>query len=436
MQYHFNTLVEGVKSVDELKEKISHFETLKFKEDENLIIIYSKSNLRSECDIDNSFKSVIIDKDTMRPIATQFDKLIYNDDAIKYLEDKNWNDISIKYCYEGTMIIVFYSHNKWYICTRKCLDASKSFWIKNHSYNELFMDAINGKFSLDDLDKNYYYSFILIHHMNKNIVNYSRFGQNYKNVVLALVTEKNTLRRVDNYRVGNKIIYPMSLNFNNIGDVMKELSDISDGDMFTHQIATEGFIIEHQCNGKLTLLKLQTKSYRYISEVKPNVSNLDAMFLELYQKDKLRDVIKFFSDNCGLIVNRIDNSMRTMTKEILNLYHSTRIHKNETLYNALSGSYKTALYKIHGEYIQKHKKEIDKESKDDENTFVTKKSITVHDVYVSLKKLDGHILRKMYSDRISMMDNPMFDGFLIRDCYDTLLQEKLMNPEKIVNQSV
>ena len=429
MTYQFNTLVEGVTNVDELKERIGHYENLKFKEDEYHIIVYSDSNLRTECDIDNSFKSVIIDKETLVPITTQFDKLIYNDEAVKYLSDKDWTNVTIKYCYEGTMIIVFYSHEKWYVCTRKCLDASKSFWIKDHSYYELFMDAINGKFTLDELDKNYYYSFVLVHHKNKNIIDYSRLGKEYKNVVMALVTEKTTFNVINDHRIGDKIIYPMSFKFNNVGDVLKELADISDGDKETTQISTEGFIIEHRGNNKLTLLKLQTDIYKYIAESKPNVSNLDAMFLELYQKDKLREFIPFFTDNCGIVVMRINRAMRTMSTEILNLYHNTRSHKNEALYEALPGCYKTALYCIHGEYIQKRTKEVEKPVV--ENAMMNKKTITVNDVYMCLKKLDGNVLRNMFAERIEMVHNVVFSELLNCGCFDSLLQGRLMNSKKI-----
>jgi hypothetical protein len=433
MSYYFNTLITGVSSIDEIKNRIVLFneennteETsvipkLDFKEDDNLMIIFSDNNHRSSNQLDNSIKSLIIDKTTLKPITTQFNKLIYNQEAVDFLKDKNWNDIKIKYCYEGTMILVFYAYEHWYVCTRKCLDAKKSYWIKDYSYYDLFMDSIDGKFKLDDLNKNYCYHFILLHYKNRNIVDYSRLGKHYKNVVLAMTTEKNTFSIIP-YEINDKIIYPRIVSFNNLSEVMKDLDDISDGDKNTSHISTEGFIIEYYEDNCLTLLKLQTNIYQYISNMKPNVSNLEAMFLELYQKDQLREIIPYFSTHCGETINRINKSMKTITTELLNIYHQTRSHKNESLYDLLPSSYKCALYIIHGQYLQKKTKETN-----NENDLNDKKTITVYDIYEILKKMDSFNLRKIFVDRIKLINNESVKEIFNSDCFFTLLEGKLLS---------
>lgn len=424
MAYHFNTLITGVASIEDLKSKISASGSLNYKEDDHHIIIFSINNQRTGVELDDSTKSVIIEKSTMTPIASQFNKLIYNEDAKEFLNGKNWSDVSVKYCFEGTMIVVFFSHDNWYVCTRKCLDARKSFWIKDISYYDLFMEAIDGKFALDDLNKDYCYHFILIHHKNKNIVDYSRLGKQYKTVSLAMTTEKTTLKRI-HYRINDKIIYPRVVNFNSLDEVVKELSDISDGDRHTQQISTEGFIIEYFENNVLTLLKLQTPIYKFIADAKPNVSNLEAMFLELYQHDKLGDIIPFFSAQCGETVLRIKNAMYTISNELLNIYHCTRNRKNELLYSVLPQSYRTAIYIIHGDYLQKRAKELAK-MENPTDMKGDKKSMTVHDVYLCLKKLDGYVLRKIFVDRLTLKENEAFKHMFNHGCYDALLQGRLL----------
>lgn len=437
MAQQFNTLITGVTSVDELKSRISLFneehkietedaETvypkLEFKEDDDHILVFSSSNQRTGNELDDSIKSMIVDKSTFTPIVSQFNKLIYNDDAIQYLSGKNWDNVTVKYCYEGTMIIVFFSHEKWYVCTRKCLDAKKSYWIKNISYHDLFMDAIDGKFKVEDLDKKYCYHFILIHHKNRNIVDYSRLGKQYKTVSLAMTTEKYTLNRVQ-YTINDSVIYPRIVKFNNIQEVVDDLAKISIGDKNTHIISTEGFIIEYSENGVLTLLKIQTPIYKYIASAKPNVSNLDAMFLELYQHDKLVEFVPYFTTQCRDVVNRIHRAMKTISFEILNIYHSTRSHKNEKLYDALPSSYKCVLYNIHGKYIQKHNKELEKQ---DTCELGDHKSITVYDVYESLKHLEPYCLRKIFIDRIALMNDEYTRPLFQYNNFDALLQGKLM----------
>lgn len=440
MSQQFNTLITGVTNVNELKTRILIFNEehknmiqenndtvnivpkLEFKEDDDHLLIFSTSNQRSGNEIDDSIKSVIIDKSTLTPIVSQYNKLIYNENAIDFLTGKNWENVTVKYCYEGTMIIVFFSHDKWYVCTRKCLDAKKSYWIKNISYYELFMDAINGNFKIEDLNKDYCYHFILIHHKNRNIVDYSRLGKQYKTVSLAMTTEKYTLNRVP-YVCNQSIIYPKVIKFNNIQEVVDKLARISSNNKNTCNISTEGFIIEYFENGVLTILKIQTPIYKYIASIKPNVSNLDAMFLELYQHDKLVEFVPYFTTQCRDVVNRIHRSMKTISNEILNIYHGTRSHKNEKLYEALPSSYKSILYTIHGKYLQKHLRELEKQNASELGDH---KSITVYDVYEILKHLQPYYLRKIFIDRIVLINNEYTRPIFQYNNFDALLQGKLM----------
>jgi hypothetical protein len=64
--------------------------------------------------------------------------------------------------------------------------------------------------------------------------------------------------------------------------------------------------------------------------------------------------------------------MKTLSSEVLNLYHITRSHKNEELYEKLPSSYKCALYLIHGCFLQKKTKETSNDLND-------KKTITIYD---------------------------------------------------------
>lgn len=419
MSQSFKTLITGVSSVEELKQKIKDV-GLEFKEDENLMIIYSSTNLRSGNEIDDATKSLVIDKNKLSIMVSQFNKLMYNKETIDFLAGKDWKNIKIKYCYEGTMMLVFFAYGKWYVCTRKCLDAKTSFWIKNESYYDLFMDAIDGKFKLEDLNSDYCYHFILLHHKNRNIVNYTQFGKYYKNVALAMTTKTGTLERVDAF-VNDKIIYPQTLEFENISEVMKLVERISVLNVNEKRITTEGVIIEHSENGILTLLKIQTPIYSYVASIKPNVSNLDAMFLELYQKNKLVEISPYFTDNSREVVNRIHTSMMAMSNELLNIYHITRSHKNENLYELLPSSYKCTLYALHGKFIQKREHEKNKISELGDH-----KSITIHDVYNCLKAVESYYLRTLFVERLDLIEDPEISPYLDVMCFDAFLLGKLL----------
>jgi hypothetical protein len=189
----------------------------------------------------------------------------------------------------------------------------------------------------------------------------------------------------------------------------------------------EGYIIEYYEQDRLTILKLQTNLYEYVASLKPNVNNVDAMFLELYQKDKLVDVAPYFTENSRDVVVRIHNSIKNITSELLSLYHDTRNHKQPELYEALPTSYKNVLYAVHGVYIKKKSAETQQvQPLEQTDRLVDKKSITVYDIYACLKKVEPYTLRRVFVDRLQLLKNPMFDDYLNKECFDSMLQGTLM----------
>ena len=134
---------------------------------EKLLLVYDdKFNYVENCP-NNNYKSIIYDITTKKPICTQYNKIICGIDNVKkFIENNKFSKLTYKKSYEGTHIIVFYHDDKWCITTKKCLDATESFWNRTISFYQLFMDAINEKFKLDDLNKNYCYHFNLIHYLN------------------------------------------------------------------------------------------------------------------------------------------------------------------------------------------------------------------------------------------------------------------------------
>jgi len=183
----FDELKNELLKKDEDGKQIYH---INIKEDDNLAMIFYNTVHDNFTKLEESLRSYIIEKTTLDPIASQFNKIIYNDDAVNFIKNKNWNNVVVQPCYEGTMLLVFNYNDKWYVTTRRCLDSNKSKWIKNKSYRQLFDDAMEGKFTFDDLDKNLCYHFVLVHYKNKNIVTYSGLGEEYKELYHVMTTKK------------------------------------------------------------------------------------------------------------------------------------------------------------------------------------------------------------------------------------------------------
>lgn len=379
--------------------------------------------------LEKNTRSCILEKDTLKIIATQFNRIIYNNDAKEFMKDKDWENIIIEKCYEGTILLVYNHKNKWYISTRRCLDASESTWVKNKSYEEMFYECINDKFKLDDLDKDNCYYFVLLHHKNKNIINYSQlgFGTLYNEVIHVMTTKKYTLEEID-YDMNAK--KPEIMTFSNMDELLKSLDVISKDNEAKKTITMEGYIIKYYSGqvkkSQFTVLKLQTDIYQKLIKVKPNNSNMHQSYLELYQNDKLGEYLPYFSKYHSDIINRIDTSIKTLSQEVLDIYHGTRQKKNPEVYNALKDQYKKTIYGLHGLFINfrtpNFKKCKDKNKDKDKNL----RSITVHDVYHHLKQLPSQQLRQLLYERTFMENDSMFEQFINKECLDITTLTTLM----------
>jgi hypothetical protein len=383
--------------------------------------------------LENDTRSCIIEKDTLKLIATQHNRIIYNNDVHEYLKNVNWNQVTVEQCYEGTVLLVYNYKDVWYISTRRCLDASDSTWVKNKSYKDMFDESIEGKFKLDDLNKLYCYYFVLVHHKNKNIINYSNigFGSAYKEVIHILTTEKYTLKEID-YTINDMVKKPEKIQFNSFNDMISQLNEVNKDNELKKIITSEGYVLKHYHgelhNSPFTVLKFQSQLYQNLIKVKPNNSNMHQSYLELYQTNKLNDYLPYFSKYNSDITKRIHMSMRTLAKEVLDIYHSTRQKKNQDVYKILREQYKKTLYGLHGLFIDYRKPSYDiKKNRDKDNdNDKTSKSITVHDVYYHLKGIPPPQLRQLFYERMYLMENEQFDELLNKNCLDTMTLSTLM----------
>lgn len=363
---------------------------LNYKEDENLSIIYHDGSDIIDIDI----KSCIIEKKTLKVIASQFNNIIYNADAFEILDKlEHFDNVRFYECYEGTLLVVFYYNNKWYVTTRRCLESNTSTWVANTTYYELFNEA--KKFDLDKLDKRYFYHFVLLHHKNKNIIDYSYlYGEEYKELIHVLTVDINTMIEIEYYIEGCK--YPLMYNFKNTEEITKKIKEMTEKDVENRRITTEGYIVK--LNG-FTTMKLQTYIYADIFAKKPNNPNIHQAFIELYQNDRLDDFVEFFGFNLQMITKRIHHSFKVLCEEVIKLYYITRNKKNERIYLSLTPSYRKVLYDIHGEYIRL--KSLNKTGKI---------HINIHNIYSYFKKLQTKELINIFYDRFKLINNnvPIF----------------------------
>ena len=143
------------------------------------------------------YKNIVYDTEKQQPIFTQFNQPINGIDNIKtFIENNEINEeVKVSFCYEGTHIVVFNHNNKWFISTRKCLDARDSKW-NGISHYDMFMETIKGQFNLNDLNKDYCYHFNLVHSNNYRSVKYTT-DNDFMILDLLFITEKYTMKEIE-----------------------------------------------------------------------------------------------------------------------------------------------------------------------------------------------------------------------------------------------
>lgn len=404
----FDDLKNELTRTDENDEPVYH---VNIKENDDTALIYYDSlpeiiveDKQLVHGIEDTCRSYVMDKTTLLPISSQFNRIIYNIDALNYLKTVDWKkNVVVQPCYEGTMITVFY-HNEWFVSTRRCLDAGNSKWIKDLSYKDLFEEAMVGKFTYDDLNKDFCYHFVLVHYKNRNIVTYSNLEEEYREIYHILTTKKYTLEEVE-HTLNTRTVE--TLEFDGIDDAVSSLSKINIHDIQNKSISLEGYVLKvydgEKHKSPFTVLKLQTDIYQEHMHMKPNNSNSHQGYLELYQCDLLAKYLPYHTPFANEVIQRYNNATKTISKEILDLYHCTRQKRNAEVYENLTDIYRKVLYDIHGIYI-KHRSNDYKKRISGRSTTV--RSINVHDVYHHLKHLQPHELRQIFYDRRELEKDP------------------------------
>ena len=402
--------------------------------------IVNFTNLEQEC------RSVILEKDTLNIICYSYDDIYYNQDAKDFLIKNNSFEKTIQECFEGTLLSVFYYNNKWNVATRRCIDSSKSNWNSNKSHFDMFLECINIDFNefTSYLNKENNYFFVIVHHENKHIVDYTDYfnDKEYKKIIhvmsrrqsdhcdidlddnrqwLKLPTfikpknldtdneyfmEGNNKKMIDFINDEGEMTNDENLKINKVMD-MKDFSKLdvmNKQDKLNLPVKSEGLIVKllDPNTNKSILLKFQTNSYQFMAMLKPNTNNIYMSFVELYQNDMLKKHLEYFPGNAKFdninnneiydTVGIIDAAFKVQTSEMFELFRKLYnlkdcSHKNENLYNILPTEYTVALYRIRGIYYKKKEKYIKSKQLETEgsNNPIINTGLRIFDIYNMLK---------------------------------------------------
>jgi hypothetical protein len=413
----------------------NNLKNLELIDKKNFLIIKTHNisdNLRHSDDILDRIlhqtKICVIDKTNHKPLL-YIDKSIkhhkseytYNKNSYlkSYVYDKiqNFNNsefdnryISIYKNYIGSYIVLFNHNNIW-----KFLFSDNIYTLTIHNHYILYTQLHT---HLDELDKNICYHLILVDSRIRNLISY-KYDNNY--IVLIKSTHKYTLRENFNnpyaFFTTNKNIYLSCMDELNL-----YIETLDKNNTHLKKITHKGVIMKINIDVNDSIyIRFDTDTYKNLLHMIPKGLNLNEIYLQLYQNNKLTDILQYINDTSTDIIKRINTSMGTLSREILDIYHMTRNQNNSTLYNLLPPSYRKILYYIHRTYI---------EQKNSIDMLIVKISITVENVYNILKEIDIKLLVNIYKERNLLNENILNSEHelkkLLKACVHTQIQSKLL----------
>ena len=306
---------------------------LKIKEDNNfpeLFLIYINEESNINLKIVRECNGIIIDKNTLKIVCHTFEKCI-DDDKID--ENLDINNLYLEFAFEGTLVRLFYYNNSWRISTKKCIDASKSKWLSNKNFSELFFECLNGLNIEDNLNINNCYSFILTHPENKIFVNYEN-----PQLVHISTMDMTILQEVDDsigiFKQGRE-----KIDVTNLNELIIYYKNMN-------MLNYEGIIL---IDNKYTRQKFKTNIFIKAKELWGNTNNRFMRYLDLRKNPQLLEEYLSLFEYDKIRFIEYEAKISELAKKILEVYLDRHIHKNT---HKVPYYFNKVIYKLHGDFLK------------------------------------------------------------------------------------
>lgn len=324
----------------------------KFKNNDNLVLIhntYKRNNTEKFQELYDQCRSVVLDfsKSIGDNVVVSYANSIPERLLIKdYISGIDIND-KCRISLDGTMITVYNYNGVWYFGTTSCPDVNSSKFshpTKKHGdmFNEVLYELFKNNVNVEDpnvitnlrfvftslLNPLYSYIFILVHHENKHIIDYTNeLGENYK--CLFHINTKNRITLIDEnideqpYKnFGIKYLY----NFENPNDAVIYLQN---------NINCYGIIASR--NNKL--YKISSDAILHREEFNPCNPNIWYNFMYIYMLNNPNYNINNYITNYGKDYTPLFNTDGTILDPTYIIHTSFNIIK-DVLYNLYISSTK------------------------------------------------------------------------------------------------
>lgn len=273
-------------------------------------------------------------------------------DFLKFIESTKSDDCAIENFFEGTMINLFYHNDSWELATKGTIGARNKFFQESpHTFRYLFLDAFNKTmnpitnklWTLDDLNSEYSYTFILQHPSNNIVVQ-------FENPECCLIRKY----KLDTWKV-TEILTPEYHNqvvpcvyHDKIQNALRLEEDFKNK-IFKYDI--KGFILFNTVSGLRS--KIRNPNYEYVAKLKGNNPKLQYQYYVLKQNNKINEYLYYYPRDKSAF-DSYRKEMYNYTNTLWSMYHDCYIKHTKKLKD-FPYEYRNHMYFLHQHYLTKLK---------------------------------------------------------------------------------
>jgi hypothetical protein len=236
---------------------------------------------------------------------------------------------------EGTMINLFYD-GEWIVATKSNIGAQCTFY-SSVTFHDLFYECFEAcGLSIELLNKNYVYSFVMQHPLNKIVLD---IPSPTLVLIQAYHIQGNTVYEVHDEYVVSKIRRPYQYTFSSQEEMITFLNGSS----------IKGVVLHHGTYRT----KYYTPLYEKISQLRGNQASLHYQFLLLWKEGKTNDFLNYFPEHTADF-DTYDKGVHTFIEQLYTHYKDCFMYKKKQ-HKEFPRTFKNHMYLLHQDYLTTRK---------------------------------------------------------------------------------
>lgn len=315
----------------------------------------------SESDLTNPLvfqcKGIILDMKTNQIVCYSSDYIYEHPtdtlpDSV-YSRLQAFNDVKVEEAVDGTVIRLFHHNDEWRLATNKTLDA---YWkgarwnTSRKTFGQMFSEAVSfgdrGGLDYTKLNKEYAYSFILMHPENRIIHRYHT--PNIRHISTMNQTTLSEVFDTVYFLNGHEVPKPADCTskFDTFDTVLNAANSL--------HYENEGYLLSYKNeeDDRLVRVKVVGKEYLNVKMLKGNTFNMNERCLDLLLEGKLKLFLNYFPEfnkRARHVQEQIFNLVGSLHKEYITTYIHKKPFPSTEARNEVLGA-------LHNHYLETRKK--------------------------------------------------------------------------------